>query len=89
MLTCKEVTRAIASDELVSAGWQRRLAVRLHLFMCRHCRLYAAQIQAIGAAARSLFGRQEDDPRTLERLERGILENVHESKASSHEIGQQ
>ncbi len=72
MLTCREVTRAIATDELSEAGIGRRLAVRLHLFMCRDCRRYAAQIRAIGEAARGLFG-QTTDSGSLEDLKARIL----------------
>ena len=72
MATCREVTRAIASDELAQAGWRARWAVRLHLLMCRHCRRYAEQIHAIGEMAGSLF-RQEEDPEELARLQRSIL----------------
>ena len=75
MLSCKEVTRKIASDELAEAGWRERLAVRLHLLLCRHCRRYVAQLRAIGAAARNLWWSRSQDPSTLERLERQILED--------------
>ena len=74
MLNCKDVTRKIASDEFREAGWGERLAVRLHLLLCRHCRRYAAQLRAIGAAARELCGPRSQDSFTLERLERQILE---------------
>ncbi len=73
MLNCKDVTRKIASDEFREAGWRERLVVRFHLFMCRHCRRYAAQLRAIGAAARDLCRPRSQDPSTLERLERQIL----------------
>ncbi len=85
MLTCKEVSRGIASDELERAGWGRCLAVRLHLLMCRHCRRYAAQIRAIGAAAKSLFERQEADVGTLKRLEKAILDNLSKGKPNASE----
>ncbi len=74
MVSCKEVTRKIASDEFAEAGWNERLAVRLHLLGCHHCRGYAAQLGAIGAAARNLLGRWSQAPSALERLERQILE---------------
>ncbi len=73
MTSCKDVTRKIASDEFREAGWRKRLAVRLHLFLCRYCRRYAAQLRVIGAAARELCGPSSQDPSTLERLERQIL----------------
>ena len=74
MLSCKELTRKIASDELVAAGWRERLPVRLHLLWCRHCRRYMAQMRAIGGAARNLWGPRSQDPQSLKRLEREILE---------------
>ncbi len=73
MLTCKDVAKAIGQDEWRTASWRRRLALRAHLLMCRHCRRYAAQIQAIGTAARSLFREQGEDPKALERLQERIL----------------
>ncbi len=74
MLKCKDLTRKIVSDELAEAGWRERLGVRLHLLLCRHCRRYVAQLRSIGTAARNLWGPRSQDPPTLERLERRILE---------------
>lgn len=50
MLSCREVTER-ASDYLDRALplWQR-LAVRLHLFMCQHCRRYLRQLRAVVTA---------------------------------------
>ncbi len=78
MLNCKDVTRKIASDEFREAGWRERLVVRFHLFMCRLCRRYEAQLRAIGIATRELCGPSSQDPSTLERLERQIRERSHE-----------
>ncbi len=74
MTSCKDVTHKIASDEFREAGWGERLVVRFHLFMCRHCRRYAAQLRVIGAATREFCGPPAQDPSTLERLESQILE---------------
>ncbi len=74
MTNCKDVTRNIASGEFREAGWRERLAVRFHLFLCRLCRRYEAQLRAIGIATRELCGPPAQDPSTLERLERQILE---------------
>jgi hypothetical protein len=74
MLSCKEVTRIVASGELAEAGWGRRSSVRLHHLMCRHCRRYACQMRDLGTAARSLWGPGRDEnPEALERLEGAIL----------------
>ena len=73
MLTCKDVAKAIGQDEWLTASWRRRLALRVHLLMCRHCRRYATQIRAIGTAARRLFREQGEDPKALARLQERIL----------------
>ena len=80
MLTCKEVSRSIASDELSTAGWRQRLATRLHLLMCRHCRRYARQIDQIGQAAKEIFSDQPPEPESRERLRSSILESLPPSK---------
>ena len=59
MISCREVTRTISSGELEAAAWPRRLRVKLHLLMCRHCRRYARQLEKLGAAARDLWGGDE------------------------------
>jgi anti-sigma factor RsiW len=47
MLSCREVTER-ASDYLDRAlPLRQRLAVRLHLFMCQHCRRYLRQLRAV------------------------------------------
>ncbi len=74
MLTCRDLTRMIASEELAEAGWRRRLGVRFHLAMCRYCRRYAAQLRAIGEAARRMLRSGDADSTTLDQLERAILD---------------
>lgn len=85
MLSCREITRKIASEEFAEAGWRQRLGVRLHLFMCRHCRRYTAQLRAIGRAARSLWGArpEDEDPEVLKRLEEAILKGTPRGSARS------
>ena len=76
MLCCQEVARQIASNEFTEANVWQRLWVRLQLLMCRHCRRYAVQLHSIGETARNLWGPHTEDPSTLERLEREILDTV-------------
>ena len=74
MLNCREVSRLIASDELADAEWSDRALVRLHLLMCRHCRGYAAQLRAIGAASRERWDLGVPDRAAFEKLQSSILE---------------
>lgn len=52
MLSCNEVTRLYASDEIRQTRFAERVAVWLHLLMCRYCRRYVQELLAIGAASR-------------------------------------
>ncbi len=47
MLSCSQVTRAIASDEYLTEGFFQRLGIRMHLAMCRHCSRYFRQLRAL------------------------------------------
>ena len=60
MMTCKEVSTLISKGELADAPLARRLAVRLHLAMCRHCRAFRRQVEAIAQAARAAAALNEE-----------------------------
>lgn len=74
-------------DELATAPWSRRLALRVHLLACRHCRRYAAQIRAIGRAVRGLFPAHDTDPEAVQRLEERILRGAPGPGRGSEGIG--
>lgn len=52
MLSCRQVTEQ--ADRLVDGelGWRARLALRVHLAMCRHCRRYVHQLELLIATLR-------------------------------------
>ena len=66
-----------ASDRLASAGFRQRLAVRMHLLMCRHCRRYARQLRAVARAARELARGTEPTP-VRAALEARLLEAIRD-----------
>ncbi len=82
MMKCKELASLVASDGLAEATWSRRVAVRFHLLMCRHCRLYTAQMRDLGSAARSLLNGEDKGP-NLDGLKSSILEKISEVGTSS------
>jgi hypothetical protein len=87
MPNCKEVARLVASDELADAVWSDRALVRLHLLMCRHCRGYAAQLRAIGAAARDRSDLDPADRASFEKLQSSILERCLDASDVNTEDG--
>ena len=61
-MTCKDVSTLISKGELADAPLARRLAVRLHLAMCRHCRAFRRQVEAISGAARAAAAVLHEEP---------------------------
>ena len=53
MMTCHDVSTLVSTGGLPEAPLGRRLGVRMHLAMCRHCRAFRRQVEFIGRAARA------------------------------------
>ena len=53
MMTCHDVSTLVSTDGLAGAPLMRRLSVRMHLAICRHCRTFRQQIDTIARAARA------------------------------------
>lgn len=75
MIRCRQVARLVSAGELSDSPLRTRVAVRLHLMMCRHCRRFLGQLAWLGDAARELvrgFERDEEvqnlEARLLRRL---------------------
>lgn len=75
MMTCREVSTLLSTGRLDDAAWRARMAVRLHLAMCRHCRAFKRQLDSLASAARSLSTDHQAEPpsdyeaRVFERLQ--------------------
>jgi len=63
MLRCREVVDLVATERWREAPLRDRLALALHLAMCRHCRAYVRYLRWIGAVARRLYGPDLDAQR--------------------------
>ncbi len=80
MMKCREVTHLVSSDEVRDIGWMKRLELRLHLLMCRHCHNYVAQIRSLGRGARDLADRDATPPERLREIEGEIIDQVREGR---------
>jgi hypothetical protein len=74
MLRCREVTRLHASDGVHHASWGKRIAVRLHLLMCRACQRYVQELHSIGEATRDAARDIPADPDRVEAIVQRVLE---------------
>ena len=73
MLRCNEVTRLYSTDEIRQASLRKRLAVRVHLMMCRSCQRYVQELAAIGDAVRRVTRDVSEDPERLDALVGRVL----------------
>jgi predicted anti-sigma-YlaC factor YlaD len=70
-MNCKQVNQFLADYLDGSLPWRQRVAFKLHLLICRHCRRYLASYKATVRVAGSL-GRA-DEPQVPDELVRAIL----------------
>ena len=76
MLKCRDLSRLVASGEIEDFGFMKRMEIKLHLFMCKHCRNYLAQIRSIGQGAKDAAAETEPDQEQLQRLEKNICDKI-------------
>ena len=78
MLKCREVSKLVATDSVGELGFMRRLELRMHVLMCRHCHRYLQQIRILGRGARELADRDKPSPERLQEIEEEIIEQVRD-----------
>jgi hypothetical protein len=76
MMNCSEISELVASGRSDEIGFAKRLELKMHFFMCKHCRTYAKQINALGIGARRLLGAQEPTAEQMLHLEQQICEKI-------------
>jgi len=72
MITCKEVATLLASDQVQSQIWWKRMEIRLHLAMCGMCSRLAGQLEQLRSAARQTREENEADAGLEDRLIRRL-----------------
>lgn len=59
--TCKQVTHLVLQAEDRALPWRERLAVRLHLLVCKACPRFVAQVALMRRASRQWRHYSEQD----------------------------
>lgn len=54
MIRCKEVATLLDREEVAGERFWRRVGVRLHLMMCKHCRRFERQLRQLRTGAQSM-----------------------------------
>lgn len=62
MMTCNDVSTLVSLGDVGSWPVSRRLAVWIHLLMCRQCRAFAQQVEVLTRAARGAAAQAAQEP---------------------------
>ena len=57
---CQDVSQKVSQSMDTSLPYRHRLAIRLHLWMCRHCSRFRRQLVMLGTMSRLI----DDEPPT-------------------------
>ena len=75
MLKCKEVVRILGSGEELSLT--QRIQLKMHLWMCKHCGVYASQLRAMKDGFGKLFKeRTALDKEVVNKVESDVLNAI-------------
>jgi hypothetical protein len=73
VMHCREIAKLIGSDQVKDLNFADRQQVRVHLWVCWHCRQLVRQIKWLGRIARQAVGVRSDSGGDLEAR---ILRNL-------------
>ncbi len=73
--SCREVALKLAQGEFKGYSYRTRILVRVHLFMCRDCRLFARQMRLISEGLQATFKENLTAAR-LNSIQRKILSRL-------------
>ncbi len=78
MISCRDVTKLITSDQVLYENWLKRLEVKVHLLMCRHCSRVVRQVESLRKSARELWevSDQPDPGNGGDELESRVLHKL-------------
>ncbi len=74
MMSCRDVAEMLSTGEMDQAPFRSRVAVWMHLAMCRHCRAFRDQLRRLATRARSTARSLENEP--PRSFEAGIVEQL-------------
>lgn len=84
MMKCHDISHLVASGEVDDLGFMKRLELRMHLLMCRHCQNYVSQIKALGDGARRLMQQRGPTSDELQHLEKEICDKICSHGSGPH-----
>ena len=61
MMKCREVSGLVSTGDVETASLRQRIAVWMHIAMCRHCRRFERQLQQLRRGAKAAADEAADE----------------------------
>ena len=83
MITCKQVSKALAENRIHELPWHKRLGLKLHIKLCFVCGKANTQIVQLQNGIKKMLDRDDDDLYVNVRLSDEAKENLKQ-KMNAH-----
>tara|TARA_B100002019_G_scaffold171347_1_gene148100 strand:+ start:119 stop:376 length:258 start_codon:yes stop_codon:yes gene_type:complete len=83
MITCKQVSKALAENRIHELPWHKRLGLKLHIKLCFVCGKANTQIVQLQNGIKKMLDREDDDLYVNVRLSDEAKENLKQ-KMNAH-----
>ena len=79
MISCKEVVETLSTEKDLSI--RKKIELRSHLFMCKHCSAYYSQLNSIKNQLKKLFRTiTKTEPQAVKNLEEKVIDELKRVK---------
>ncbi len=75
MLKCKDIEQGASAYLDGEMNWRQRMAVRVHLFMCHHCKRFIRQFASIKSLAEKAVSQPATDKQVA-----SVMDKIRQSR---------
>ena len=85
MITCKQVSKALAENRIHELPWHKRLGLKIHIKLCFVCGKANTQIVQLQNGIKKMLDREDDDLYVNVRLSDEAKENLKQKMNANNE----
>ncbi len=85
MITCKQVSKALAENRIHELPWHKRLGLKLHIKLCFVCGKANTQIVQLQNGIKKMLDREDDDLYVSVRLSDEAKDNLKQKMNPNNE----
>ena len=85
MITCKQVSKALAENRIHELPWHKRWGLKLHIKLCFVCGKANTQIVQLQNGIKKMLDREDDDLYVNVRLSDEAKENLKQKMNANNE----